>query len=337
MKDKTTQRPALPKLRVMMSMPCADVGVGLVCRSLIRGALMNGFDADLFTSRSDSRHGEPFSLHAFTPRLLQSLPHRLTRQLTVRRLHAAYLTSLQEGEVAYLWPSVPLDIFRLVRQMGHPIVYEAINTRMADAMPILDKAYIDLGLIPPHHRITRERIALEEALLAESDYVFSPSPGTDRSLARSPSGARALETSYGCWLPPSPPERQEKGPDDPVTFLFVGRSAIRKGLQHLLAAWRDVPANAHLKVIGFDEPAIGRIFQDVIDMPNVSVTGFQRDTASAFQAADVFVMPSLEEGDPLVTYEAAAHGLPVIASSVGAGRIGAQSGAILQIDTSNIT
>jgi glycosyltransferase involved in cell wall biosynthesis len=43
----------------------------------------------------------------------------------------------------------------------------------------------------------------------------------------------------------------------------------------------------------------------------------------------------LEEGDPLVTYEAASHGLPILASEMGAGRMGDTPGALKLIDPAN--
>jgi glycosyltransferase involved in cell wall biosynthesis len=55
-----------------------------------------------------------------------------------------------------------------------------------------------------------------------------------------------------------------------------------------------------------------------------------------YRAADVAVLPSLEEGDPIATYEAAAQGLPVIASALGAGRIGAETGAVDIVDPQDI-
>ena len=40
-----------------------------------------------------------------------------------------------------------------------------------------------------------------------------------------------------------------------------------------------------------------------------------------FRSADVFVFPTLEEGGPQVTYEAAGCGLPVITTPMGAARL----------------
>ena len=63
----------------------------------------------------------------------------------------------------------------------------------------------------------------------------------------------------------------------------------------------------------------------------------QAECGRQYLAANVFVLPSLEEGDPIVAYEAAAYALPVMASPVGAGRIGAETGSIFTFDTDDIT
>ena len=40
-----------------------------------------------------------------------------------------------------------------------------------------------------------------------------------------------------------------------------------------------------------------------------------------YSQADVFVFPSLEEGGPMVTYEAMAHGIPPLVTAMGGGAI----------------
>lgn len=325
---------ALPTMRALMSMPCADVGVGETCRSLLRGAAMNGQAVELYTSRSDSIRPAPFPLFSYTPRHFDWVPHRVMRQISVRRLHHAYLDTFLQGDIAYLWPSVPLHIYQTLRARGVIILTEAINTRMAEARYVLDAAYASLGL-PPSHRITQDRIDNEEARLSLVSGIFSPSPATDASLARSNFADRVIPASYGTWVG-STPDRAPRAPDAPVTFLFVGRSCIRKGLHHLLEAWRKAPPNARLRIIGLEEPFLQRLYAEVLAQPNVSATGFCPDPQAEYARADVFVLPSLEEGDPIVTYEAAAAGLPIIASTQGAGRIGAETGAIRQFDTANL-
>jgi glycosyltransferase involved in cell wall biosynthesis len=331
--DSNIARPL--RIHALMSKPCAGVGVGATCRALLQGAQLAGHHPELFTSRDDAHIAEPFPVHSYAPGLLRALPHRLTRRVTVPRAHLDFARYLSLADVAYLWPSVPTGVFRAVRDFGRPVVGEAINTRMADAKPILDAAFEALG-VRPSHRITEERIRVEEENLTLMDYIFSPSPATDASLARCPAHPRILPSSYGVWVPPRLPERRVKAPGEPVTFLFVGLSCIRKGLHHLLEAWKDVPGNAHLRIAGMNQPELWNLFADVFAQENVSATGFTPYIAAEYAKADVFVLPSLEEGDPLVIYEAAARGLPVIASQVGSGRIGAESGAIHTLDTANV-
>jgi glycosyltransferase involved in cell wall biosynthesis len=60
------------------------------------------------------------------------------------------------------------------------------------------------------------------------------------------------------------------------------------------------------------------------------------DVALEYERADVALLPSLEEGDPIATYEAAAYGVPVIASAFGGGRISSETGAINVVDQLNV-
>lgn len=327
--------PALSMVRTLMSMPCASVGVGQTCRSVIGGAVAAGFAAELDTSRNDGAREHGFALHSHIHWPLSLLPHRMTRRLSVPRTHAAFLDRFLPGDVAYLWPSVPYRVFRELHDRGIAIATEMINTRMADAGPVLDAAYESLGL-PPRHRITPARIEDEEERLSLATAIFSPSPATDESLRRAPHGARLIQASYGISPRAHLPPRPARAPGDPVTFLFIGLSAVRKGLHHLLEAWRDVPANARLRIVGLQDPDVIRLFADVLGQPNVFTTRYSDTPADEFAAADAFILPSLEEGDPIVTYEAASFGLPVIASPAGAGRIGAETGSVLTFDTSDI-
>ena len=51
------------------------------------------------------------------------------------------------------------------------------------------------------------------------------------------------------------------------------------------------------------------------------MSGFQSNYGIYYRKADIFAIASLEEGSPLVTYEAMAHGLPILGSPMGAGGI----------------
>lgn len=106
--------------------------------------------------------------------------------------------------------------------------------------------------------------------------------------------------------------------------LFVGRPGVRKGLSFLLqavAALRDERPDVRLTVVG-DGPqraeaeALARA-TGIED--RVQFTGYQSSAQVAewLSRADVFVLPSLAEGVPIVLMEAMAAGVPVVATNVG--------------------
>jgi glycosyltransferase involved in cell wall biosynthesis len=322
----TVAVPLTGTIRVLFPVPCVGVGVAATCRSILTASASH-FPLELFTARVDRAETLPFACrHAFG-RTIQNLPYAATSWLGRPRLVDCYLSAIAAGDLAYLWPSTPLTVYRELARRGILIAVEALNTRMEAAKPILDAAYDSLGL-PPDHGITSARIAEQNERHALASAIFSPSPATDATFDGTAHAGRVIPTSYGTWTPKSPEPRPRRAPGQPVTFLFLGTACIRKGAHHLLAAWRDVPNTAHLRIVGHVEPAVARLFADVLAQENVTCAGFSRNVSAELASADVAVLPSLEEGDPIATYEAAAHGLAVIASPAGAGRIGAQTGAI---------
>lgn len=104
---------------------------------------------------------------------------------------------------------------------------------------------------------------------------------------------------------------------DAVVFLLVGSGFRRKGVAAALAALAEVPAPAHLLVVGSDERvgSFERIALEHGVRERVTFVGYQADVAPYHGAADAFVLPALYDPSPDATMEAMASGLPVAVST----------------------
>lgn len=98
-------------------------------------------------------------------------------------------------------------------------------------------------------------------------------------------------------------------------IIFVGRISKSKGVDDVFAAAAALPG-VHFKLVGpFTEYA--STLQEGIPH-NVTLHGFDNDVAEHLRRADAIVFPSRSEGMPYALLEAAALGLPMIASEIAA-------------------
>lgn len=314
------------RLDALLPIPVDASGVSHTCWSILAGGARAGWPVRLLAPFLRHDGGAGFPVRSLFPGARPPLPYSMIEPLAHKLLRRRFLAAVDAQSVAYLWTRVPVRTFEALARRGVPIVTEAVNTNMAAAREVLDAAYAALG-VRPEHGITDERIALQEARNALSSAIVAPSPLVEQSYLATAHAGRIVPSGFGAWVPAELPDRPRMA-GRPVRFLFVGRDDVRKGLHLLLEAWRQPPAGAELRIVGEISPLIRRLYADVLDQPSVSAAGFCPDPSAEYLAADVAILPSLEEGDPIVTYEAAAHGLPVIASVVGAGRFGAETGLV---------
>ena len=117
--------------------------------------------------------------------------------------------------------------------------------------------------------------------------------------------------------PPYPVRKPSQGR---LRLVLVGRLSPEKGIDILLNAIAKLDAQpVRLTILG-EGPIQGELDSLVSSLglqKIVDFVGFQRDIKPYLEDADAFVMPSLREGFPMSLIEAAACGLPVIASRVG--------------------
>jgi glycosyltransferase involved in cell wall biosynthesis len=102
--------------------------------------------------------------------------------------------------------------------------------------------------------------------------------------------------------------------------LTVAHLIKEKGIDVLIRAMAELPDNVVLWIVGDGEDAevLHQLSSDLHMSSRVYFHGLQRNVAPFMQAADCFVCPSLwAEAAGLVNLEAAACGLPVIASRIG--------------------
>jgi glycosyltransferase involved in cell wall biosynthesis len=167
--------------------------------------------------------------------------------------------------------------------------------------------------------------ALERLVAREASVVMAVS--ADLEAAMRSRGAGDVRHA----LVPAPPSatglaapadiRRDLGVDADVPLvLAAGRLASQKGYPLLLDAatrWADLTPRPMVLVAGegpLHEELAARIAAE--ELP-VRLLGRRDDVPSLLAAADVFVLPSVWEGQPLAAQEALRVGVPIVATAVG--------------------
>lgn len=102
---------------------------------------------------------------------------------------------------------------------------------------------------------------------------------------------------------------------DEFVFLYAGRLKKDKGVPELLNAFKNVAKKfpAVLVIVGADEDGL---LPEVNRTEGAIFCGFSDDISAYFSAADLLCLPSHREGFGNVVIEAAACGLPTLASRI---------------------
>jgi glycosyltransferase involved in cell wall biosynthesis len=214
-------------------------------------------------------------------------------------------------DVFHGWNGKCLRSLQEAKRQGAITVVERASSHILTQMKLVLEEYETYGIKDepdPPGAIAR---CLEEYETA--DYITVPSQFVyDSFLENGFERDKLLLLSFGVDAERFRPVRKE---DNVFRLLFVGRLTLRKGIQYLLEAWSKLDLkNAQLLLVGSLDKNLRPLIERYREKKNIELSGFLRNPVKVFNSASAFVCPSIEEGSALVTYEAMACGLPVIAT-----------------------
>jgi len=141
---------------------------------------------------------------------------------------------------------------------------------------------------------------------------------------RTPVSPRIVAIPNGVPIPERAWSTRSDWRESPRT-VFLGRLAPEKGLDTLIHAWpsvRQAYPNARLILIG-DGPERANLEAGICKLgltlgpgQTVESPGAVLDTTATLREADLFVLPSREEGMSIALLEAMALGVPLVASAI---------------------
>ena len=256
------------------------------------------------------------------PPFLKPVAYRLFDDDALMRFaEYRFKITTNKGDIVYLWPGSSVALFKALKKKGCIIVRENINTHTATAKKILDMEYTTLG-IKDDYVNTDEIVDRELNYQKYANFVFSPSPIVTKSLQENGVTPESiLESSYGLRKSEifNDVVRSYEN-DDYVTTIFVGSICVRKGVHLLLDAWSKANIHGRLILVGSIDDNMKELVNNYLS-ENILHMSYVDDLRAIYADADIFILPSLEEGSPLVTYLALGAGLPSIVSPMGGGGI----------------
>ena len=169
----------------------------------------------------------------------------------------------------------------------------------------------------PYPPVARHHHVRAKAMMEKVDFVLAPSSFVTQSfLDRGFSPDQIMYSPYPVDLTCFTPSSELRPPSRPLTIVTTGALCLRKGTPYLLEAFRRVLKiypNARLRMVRVISENIRPILARYSDLPIDWSPRMQHgDLAEYLRQADIYVLPSLEEGLGRSITEALSCGLPVI-------------------------
>jgi glycosyltransferase involved in cell wall biosynthesis len=169
-----------------------------------------------------------------------------------------------------------------VQRLARRILVREVTVCVGNSQPAVAR-FVELGVDP--------------------DRVFSAPHATDVARFHEVARTRAVSRRSG-----------------PMTIVHVGRLIPRKAIDRLLGAVAEARSQVALRLVlvgsGPQEGELRRLAADLGLAADVQFRGFvdQPDLPRVYNEADVFAFPTLDDPFGMVVLEAAASGLPIVAS-----------------------
>ncbi|MBT2498950.1 glycosyltransferase family 4 protein [Agromyces sp. ISL-38] len=254
------------------------------------------------------------------------IPHRAIgrdRALAWHDTVAARSVARRAPEVVHVWPLAASRTIAAAARSGIPSFREVPNTHTGNAYEVVARESARLGLTPragASHSADPRRLATEEREWATATALLVPSEAVATTfLERGFDPSRLRRHRYGC-TPDATVTRIGSGSTG-LTAVFLGRVEPRKGLHHALDAWLASSACGHgrLLVFGAIDDDYRSVLADRLAHPSVELRGVTNAPMHELAGADVLLLPTIEEGSALVTYEAQVAGcVPLVSTAAGA-------------------
>lgn len=212
----------------------------------------------------------------------------------------------------------------VIHSHGYKPDFYALAAQIGTPMRLVSTCHNWLG----HDLKMRLYAAIDKRILRRFDAVVGVSTDVTAELRRYIPGNKVSKIGNG--IDPETfhhiltPEQAKKelGQAGKKLVGFIGRLTHDKGVGDLLnatAALRAKHENLHLLVVGDGEDRT--VFEHETRTLGlneiVTFTGTRTDTPLIYSALDIFVLPSYQEGFPMVVLEAMACGVPIVATTVG--------------------
>lgn len=309
-------------LPILFGFHASNIGNSHIPMNFSRFWNQNDRATKLYVPSVDAAHAKPWILPSYQG-VSKALVYRFGPTDSPRaKTQKRFMKAEENTPWVYLWAGIDLQVYEFFHQRGAKIIVERINCHQALSKAILDPVYQrETGTT--YQGITQQSISAERRKLELADSIFCPSPRVYESmLQQGIPEEKLLLTSYG-WDPARFPRRQSlrQNPEGRLRFLFAGTFCLRKGGHILLKTWKKIEKRAELIIVGQVEPALRETLSEAQTTCAITHIPYTPNISEHYNQADVFIFPTLEEGGPMVTYEAMAHGLLPLVSPMGAGAI----------------
>jgi glycosyltransferase involved in cell wall biosynthesis len=221
------------------------------------------------------------------------------------------ISQLKPGR-CYVFTQVGLEVLRWARKHGVPTILDNPNGHIRHYRDIREEQIRSWCKTRSKEHPTRAMVERVEEEYHLADRIRVSSKWAKRSMVSYGVPADKIRViAQPLDLLRFQPAASKIDPSGPLKILYVGSLDVAKGFPYLLRAARALGDQASLQIVGAtgNRPAKKLLAKE---RAGIQIDCAPGDPLSAYQRADVFVLPSLHDGFGFVVAEAMACGLPVV-------------------------